>query len=116
MKQLLIAGMLIISTLAFSQDTLDVHMYSKEDATLNVHIDSTQSMVAPYDECYLYLNGETTFYITVCDMDVSIFGSGCSIFTGDGYYQVNVPSGDREIKISYEGETFVFHIRNKFNN
>ncbi len=105
------AVMLIISYLAISQDTLDVYTYAKEDASLNIHIDSTQSMVSPYDECYLYLNGETTFYVTVEDMDASIFGSGCSIFTGDGYYQVNVPSGAKQIKIAYGGETFVINIR-----
>ena len=68
-------------------------------------------MVSPYDECYLYLNGKTTFYVTVEDMDASIFGAGCSIFTGDGYYQVNVPSSAKQIKIAYEGETFVINIR-----
>jgi cytidylate kinase len=105
-------GIIVACSFASAQeDTLDVYEFNKGDVTLNIHVDSTQSVVLPHEECFIYLNGEVTFYITVEDTDMSIYSSGCSIFIADGYYQVNVPYGAEQVKIAYGGETFVINIR-----
>ena len=106
----MIAVMLIISSMSFSQDTLDVYDVTKGDVTIHIHLEEGQSIVQPEDEIYLYLHGAGKFYITV-DNDGPIYGSNTSLILEDGYTVAQLYYSTEIVRIAFGGETFKFNIR-----
>lgn len=99
-------AIVIACSFATAQDTLDVYEFK----TLNIHTDSTQSIVAPEGEIYLYTDANGFYITTACVYD-QILCSGCMAYynSSNNYYFI-VPVA-RQISISFGGETFKINIR-----
>ena len=107
----LVMAMAIITacTFASAQDTLDVYTFSKESATLSLHLGSNQSLVAPHDEIYVY--ADNGFYITTGCVHDQIVCSGCmAYYSRENDYYFIIPVS-HQIEISFGGETFKINIR-----
>jgi hypothetical protein len=102
MKKLLVALMVIVSSVGFSQDTLDVVTIDFGSVTLGIHTESNQSLLKDGDH-YVLSGEDDTFYITV---------DGSETFNIRGSHTTDVSLiRDHVYKVQFKhGTTLLLHI------